>query len=785
MARRLVRAVSVMDSNPAPWHFTEAQESALLAQAAQGAHLGLWHWDRGRDRLTFNTVLREFFGVERGMGHGIDWLLQHIHPDDRARFELILAAHLEGRRPLLECECRLLRRGGHWQWMRVRGQRAGQDDAVAGTFLDVSDKFQETNALSQVAEFLQSIMEHMPIGIAAHTRTSGVIIFVNTRFRDTLGITSERMTTVKDLFEHIFPDAATRDTWRKAVRAGIESGNPDRLRWTDVPIAPVGISPRVVTVHSILVPDRDVVISTVWDETERKKAEQALRQSQAYMAMATALTHVGYFAFDRTTEEITWTAEAYRIFGYEPGAVAPTFALHQSHVAESDRERVERAANDAIDHRERLDMEYAIRRCDGRESVCRVVADVVLDEQGRGTGLRGAVQDVSLAREAEEARRRLEHRLQQARRFESLGLLAGGIAHDFNNLLVAILGHADLAEEDLPPNSPVRENVREIVLAARRAAALTHQMLAYTGKSQGSKSRIDLAALLEEMLPALEARVAGKAAIRFDRPPDLPPVHADAAQLRQVVQQLVLNAAESVEGNNGDIRIAAGTRFYSAEELRMPYAEDERPAGRYLFLEVSDNGCGMDSQTSERVFDPFFSTKFTGRGLGLAAVLGIVRGHGGALQLNSAPGRGSTFRVLLPPVADGESKPPVVRKATASRACVLLIGDDASMCSLGRRTLERAGYTVEAAPCLESAKRLFEQSGKDCQLMVADAGAVEAVGEESLAVLMQTCGCDALILCGRLSQELEPRWRHVAQLDTPFDSATLLDAVEAALRRRP
>ena len=762
----------------------------MLAQAAKGARLGLWHWSPTRDKLVLNDVLHDFFCVTPHDVLSMDWLKQHLHPDDRTRFDQTLSAYLEGRRPLLECECRLFRYDGEWIWMRARGQVVSRDEGamitgVAGTFLDISDKFQETNALTQVAEFLQAIMEHMPIGIAAHSRTSGINVFANARFRRTLGINPEQMATVKSLFTHLFPDPAIRAFWRTAVRAGIESGNPDRLRWTDVPIAPKGGPARMVTVHSILVPDRDMVISTVWDETERKKAEQTVRQSQLYMATATALTHVGYFAFDRDTEEITWTAETYRIFGYEPGAVTPNFNLHQSHVVADDRERVARAANDAIDHRERLDMEYRIQRCDGREAVCRVVADVVVDDQGRPTGLRGAVQDVSLTREAEEERRKLENRLQQARRYESLGLLAGGIAHDFNNLLVAILGHADLAESELPPGNPVQTNLREIILAARRATDLTRQMLAYTGKSHGSKARVHMSELITEMLPDLKASVRGKARVHLHSQSASSLVRVDVAQLRQVVQQLVRNAAESMEGPGGDIRITTGIQTCSAEELRMPYAYEEIPPGTYVFLEVADTGCGMNAQTVERVFDPFFSTKFTGRGLGLAAVLGIVRGHGGALKLESEPGDGTTFRILLPSVVENVKVKPALPDAAPGTKRVLLMGNDASICGLSRRALERAGYAVEMATDLAGASSLIEQSGTASRVIVADSELIEAAEPGHFRGLLSASNGCSVVLCGDAEDAARNGLHVVGRITKPIEGPALLAAVEDAWRYAP
>jgi signal transduction histidine kinase len=260
-------------------------------------------------------------------------------------------------------------------------------------------------------------------------------------------------------------------------------------------------------------------------------------------------------------------------------------------------------------------------------------------------GLRKHMADLRLAGEERLA---LERKLLEAQRLESLGVLAGGIAHDFNNLLAAILGNAELAQLDLPPASPAHASIAEIDSAARRAAGLTQQMLAYSGRGHFVVDRHDLNALLSGMTELLEASVPRQVKLQFALAPQLPAIVADATQIRQAVTNLVMNAAEAIGEHEGIITLATRQCQIDQAYLAQANLTHDLVEGSYVELAIADTGHGMDADTQAKIFEPFFSTKFIGRGLGLAAVLGIVRGHRGALTVHSVPGQGSIFRMLLP-----------------------------------------------------------------------------------------------------------------------------------------
>jgi signal transduction histidine kinase len=267
---------------------------------------------------------------------------------------------------------------------------------------------------------------------------------------------------------------------------------------------------------------------------------------------------------------------------------------------------------------------------------------------GKVIGRRWLLCDITGRKRSEQVQRDLEAHAQQTHRIESLGTLAGGIAHDFNNLLTIILGNAELAARDFDPATPAANRIEAVRKAGRRAAELVAQMAACAGQGKASAEPQHLGHVVRDMAGLLKAAVPDKAVLRVNCPHRLPPVLADPVQVRQVILNLVANAAEALGDRRGSINVAVSV--LRADQCRLPAAgpEERPPAGRYVRLRVRDSGCGMDKKTQARMFDPFFSTKQPGRGLGLAAVMGIVRNHNGAVKVSSAKGKGTTVEVLLP-----------------------------------------------------------------------------------------------------------------------------------------
>jgi PAS domain S-box-containing protein len=277
-----------------------------------------------------------------------------------------------------------------------------------------------------------------------------------------------------------------------------------------------------------------------------------------------------------------------------------------------------------------------------------------------GDGFTAAWRDVTERKRAEQERRELEAQIQHAQKLESLGVLAGGIAHDFNNLLAVIIGNADLALRDLSDVSPARPSIDEIKTAGMRATKLTNQMLAYSGRGRFAVTALNLNELVEEMGRLLEVSISKKISLYYDLAAELPTVEADVAQMQQLVMNLITNASEAIGDDAGAVVVRTGVIEADPAYLSATYLGKDLPPGPYVYLEVADTGCGMDADAQSKIFDPFYTSKFTGRGLGLSAVLGIMRGHRGAIRIDSKVGEGTTFRLLLPcsaGPADQEGEP--------------------------------------------------------------------------------------------------------------------------------
>lgn len=360
------------------------------------------------------------------------------------------------------------------------------------------------------------------------------------------------------------------------------------------------------------------------------------------------------------------------------------------------------------------------------------------DEQGRLTVINAVGQDITERKKREEDQRNLEAQVQHAQKLESLGVLAGGIAHDFNNLLMGILGNAGLALDDLALQSQARQSIMEIEVATKRAAELTRQMLAYSGKGRFVIEAVDLNEVVSEMARLLEISISKKCILKYNFSDNLPAVEADATQLRQIIMNLITNASEAIGEKSGVICITTGMMDCDELYLTETFLDDNLKEGQYAFLEVADTGCGMTKEVKEKIFDPFFTTKFTGRGLGLAAVLGIVRGHEGALKVYSEPNKGTTFKILLPAV-DTPAVPLVAPDAKYLKwkgsGKVLLVDDEETVRAVGKKMIERIGFNVLTAGDGIEAVKLFKENPEGIVCVLLDLTMPHMDGEEAFRQL--------------------------------------------------
>jgi len=392
--------------------------------------------------------------------------------------------------------------------------------------------------------------------------------------------------------------------------------------------------------------------------------------------------------------------------------------------------------------------------------------------------------EISRDVEREEERLELARQMQEAQRLESLGVMAGGITHDFNNLLTPILGDAELALLDLAPDSPIRPLIEQIRRAAQRAAALTRQLLAYSGQEPVLVMPLSVSQLVEEMGQLLRGAVSGKAALIYDLADDLPSVVADATQLSQVVMNLITNAAEAVREGAGRITLRTGIVDAEKMDERFIVGRSAPSAGRYVFFEVADDGCGMDVETQSKIFDPFFTTKFTGRGLGLAAALGIVHSHDGVIEIDSEIGRGTRFRVLFPAaerVAITREKWETSIEEWRHSGTVLVVDDDEGVRDLVDATLGRAGLTVLLASSGREGVELFRRRADEIDAVVLDRTMPDIGGEDAFDEMREIRPEVRIMLISGYSEE-RAAWHFIdkgldAFLHKPFEPRVLLERI--------
>ena len=399
------------------------------------------------------------------------------------------------------------------------------------------------------------------------------------------------------------------------------------------------------------------------------------------------------------------------------------------------------------------------------------------DSEGQVDSVLAMVHDVTPRVEAAQA---LEH----ARRLESLGVLAGGIAHDFNNLLVGILGNADLAFRQAHDLEGIREPVEQILISGERAAELTRRLLAYAGRAELSFEPIHFSPLVDETAQLVRGSIKGGASIRVEHLSPAAWIRADGTQVGQVVMNLVRNAAEAIGDSGGQVEVKTEAFRADRGELSAYRLGSESEPGDFLLLEVADNGPGMDEDTVERIFDPFFTTKFDGRGLGLASALGIVRGHGGAIQVKSAPGVGTRIRVLFPRAEEG-----VVAARDSSISSgggsdrILLVDDESAVRRTTKKMLLSQGYSVIDAASGAEALELLQENQVDLALLDVTMPGMDGL-ELFEAVRKRLPDLPVIMMSGHSPQDVAGRLsgsRRVGHLQKPFRLAVLSQAIGTAL----
>ncbi|MDQ3023079.1 MAG: PAS domain S-box protein [bacterium] len=563
---------------------------------------------------------------------------------------------------------------------------------------------------------------------------------------------------------------------QQAINAGIDHSVEYRMRHQKGHYTWLRDSVRVVMGEE----GPSVLRGFLFDVTERRLAEEAQRESEERYRVVAKTATDAIITVDSDFSIVFTNPASEQIFGYDRHDLLgiSLVRLIPAFLGPSD------GAGNVV--------EVEGLRADGKRFPLEVsFGEMRKDGQVQYTGI---FRDVSQRKHVEEERKRLETHMQHTQKLESLGVLAGGIAHDFNNLLVGILGHAEIAMMDLPDGHAARSPVEEIGLAARRAADLTNQMLAFSGKGKFVVQTLGLNHAVEEMNHLLRTFVSKRAQLSFDLSDQQPAVVGDASQIRQVLMNLITNASDSLEEGNGEIKVTTGEMSLTQEWLQDAFIEVEEPGALYAFIQVEDSGCGMDAETQRRIFDPFFTTKFTGRGLGLAAVLGIVRGHKGAIKVQSELGKGTCITVLFPlakeaPLAIPEPAKPMQPTDRKFRGTVLLVDDDETVRLVGKKILERYGFTVYTANDGAEGVEEFQRRADEIDVVILDMTMPNMNGEEAYREMCRIRpNVRALLSSGYSEQEATSKFSDAGLagfLQKPYLAADLTAKLSEVLGDRP
>ena len=359
-------------------------------------------------------------------------------------------------------------------------------------------------------------------------------------------------------------------------------------------------------------------------------------------------------------------------------------------------------------------------------------------------------------KQAEEERYKIEQQFQHAQKLESLGILAGGIAHDFNNILTIIMGHCYMARADMIEMPSLETHFQQIELAVNRAADLCRQMLTYAGKCQLMMTQVDMYLLIDETVKMLQAGLKKNVTIELDLKNDVPLAIGDKTQIQQIIMNLVINAAEAIDDRNGTIKIVLAKKVVAPDQVELDCIGAAIPPGPYIFLEISDNGCGMDEVTKMRLFEPFYTTKFTGRGLGMSAILGIIKSHIGAIQLSSVSGTGTTFGVYLPlPETAVKDTEPAANQDLSQpmSGTILLVDDEAAILEIGSVLLNKMGFSVITAFNGCEALKKYRDAGDRIVLVLLDLAMPQMGGVEAYHELRKIDARLPVVICSGYSIE--------------------------------
>lgn len=738
---------------------------ARLQLASRVSQLGIWDWDVESGLVYYSAGFTEQLGyTPEEFGATLGAWESRLHPDDQPRVARIMEDVYHGVTRDFEVEYRLLHRDGQYRWFWERTylfrDAGGRPLRAIGSLKHITRRKTAEVELEQIRKRLESAEIASGFGTWHQDVDSGKLIWSAGMYR-IHGVEPGRTPDINEYFSWIV--AEDQPLLEAATR---QIGQDGEIFW-EYRIQPPGSELRTVRAYALA--DRDEAgrvirtFGTIFDVTDARSAEQRLRRDREMLAAM--VDHMPLMAglLSESGGVLMTNRQLRKTFGYtaEDSRKHDMMELcyPDPEYREYVREHLLAASSQPFSAKAMtrfgwtVDVEWRVLRLSDGTMLC-------LGE------------DVTESRKARHQAAELEGRLRDTQRRESLGLMAAGVAHDFNNLLTTIAGTASLMRQQFSSLAALQPSIAKIEHATANAAELCRRMLAYAGESKTVTTELNLSRAVEEAASLIEAAVSRHIRVRLTLDPRIPPVEANPSQVRQVLLNLSINAAEAIGDRDGEIEISTSFRWWDEASLGAVVGSSGLQPGEYACITVRDTGCGMDANTTGKIFDPFFSTKIHGRGLGLASVVGIAREHRGAVHVVSTPGEGSTFTILFP----REYRHPAPRPQSETGR-VLIIDDESSVREISAEMISFLGLEPVAARDGREGLALLRESPDSYRLVLLDFAMPGMDGRQTLRELRQLKpDLPVAIITGRDAEGIRERWMDLPApefIQKPFAVETL------------
>ena len=689
------------------------------------------------DETIVNKVFRDMLGYSQEEIQNKKWL-DFTYQGDIGLTKMHIDSLLSGKRDSAQFAKRYIHKNGNVMWGNLHTSLCRDNDGnplyIMSSVVDITDQMNVEEALSQSESKYRRLHESMTDAFIK-TNMQGFLLESNKAFLDMLSYSTEELLqlTYIDITPARWHEMEKKIVEEQVLVRGYSDVYEKEYMRKDGTVFPVEL-------RTFLLRDEEGQPESMWaivrDITERKR-EESVRFSELMYRTLVQVSPDPIMVYDLNGKLTFVSDRAVELFGINSKEeVLGDNVLNW--IVFDDKEKAFNNIALILKENSAVISEYMARKADGSIFPVEVNSISILDLSGNPMNIVMVIRDISKRKALEEEKLRLNQHLQHVQKLESLGILAGGIAHDFNNILMVIIGNADLGLMNVSKISPARPMFEAINKASLRAADICRQMLAYSGKGRFVIQPVNLSEVVEELSRMLKASISKKVILNLNLAEGLLSVEADVSQIQQIIINLIINASEAMGDIRGEIYITTGIQYCDKKYLQEFKTQNPLSEGYYVYLEITDTGIGMDQATIAKIFDPFFSTKLTGRGLGLSAVQGIVHGHKGGIKVYSEPGKGSTFKILFPSIEDTSAlisldhKTDVLWKGSGT---ILLVDDEETIRTLGVRLLEKLGFDVLLASDGREALGIFNKQKKEIDCVLLDLTMPRMDGEETFREL--------------------------------------------------